>query len=482
MDHAQCPLSRLCLNRRKFLAGSGLGFLGMALASQADLIAGVAGQAPSAPVPDVPAAKARVGLIYSHIGPDRPTWPYINYDYESRKKEITAKLKAACPNTEFVIETALDKETAVKLVKQMDDVDGFITYPVGCWTGAVDVVMHSGKPVLLVDDLYAGTGEFITQYGVAVREKLPVVGIASSNFRDVERAARLFEVMKGIQSAKVLDVTEHDIQARADEIRKHTGIEVIRITADELEAQYQKADAREATLWADKWMKAARKVVEPTRDEIIKSGKMHLAISSLMKERAAEAITIDCLTLFYGNKMSAYPCLSFHQLNNDGFIGACEGDLNSTATMVMMRHLVARPGYISDPVFDTSKSEIIYAHCVAPTKVYGPNGKSNPYLIRTHSEDRKGAVVQSLMPVGETVTTIEANLAEKALVVHTGRTTANIDDEKACRTKLAAKVNLEKIMNNWQWGWHRVTFYGDSRQEVKQLATLMRFRVFEEDV
>src|SRR5574337_693990 len=35
---------------------------------------------------------------------------------------------------------------------------------------------------------------------------------------------------------------------------------------------------------------------------------------------------------------------------------------------------VGRPGYISDPVIDTSKNQIIYAHCVAPTKVFGPGG------------------------------------------------------------------------------------------------------------
>ena len=38
-----------------------------------------------------------------------------------------------------------------------------------------------------------------------------------------------------------------------------------------------------------------------------------------------------------------------------------------------------RPGYISDPVIDTSKRQIIYAHCVASNKAFGPKGAANPY-------------------------------------------------------------------------------------------------------
>jgi hypothetical protein len=58
-----------------------------------------------------------------------------------------------------------------------------------------------------------------------------------------------------------------------------------------------------------------------------------------------------------------------------------------------------RPGYISDPVIDTSKRQIIYAHCVASNKVFGPHGGSNPFRIMTHSEDRSGASVRSILPV-----------------------------------------------------------------------------------
>jgi len=53
----------------------------------------------------------------------------------------------------------------------------------------------------------------------------------------------------------------------------------------------------------------------------------------------------------------------------------------------------------------------------------------------------------------------------------------------ACRTKLAVEVkgDVYKLLNYWdQWGWHRVTFYGDLKEPVYHLAALMGFEVIEE--
>ena len=179
--------------------------------------------------------------------------------------------------------------------------------------------------------------------------------------------------------------------------------------------------------------------------------------------------------------MAAYPCLGFFQLNNDGLVGACEADLESATTMLLMTYLTARPGYISDPVIDTSKNQIIYAHCVAPNKVYGPEGPDNPYDIRDHSEDRKGAAVQSLMPLGEMTTSLKLVPWEKKVVLHQAKTVENIHEDRACRTKLAAEPpDARKLMKNWKYGWHRVTVYGDWKVRVETAAALLGFEVEEE--
>jgi hypothetical protein len=124
-----------------------------------------------------PDEKAKIRLVFSHIEPEKPTWPNIGYDYEGRKKELIKRLRQGCPNIEF----------------------------------------------------------------------------------------------------------------------------------EALNDAYRKADSAKARSWADRWIRDAEKVVEPTRQEIEKSGAMYLGMCDLMERHKARAITINCLGGFYGGSITAYP-------------------------------------------------------------------------------------------------------------------------------------------------------------------------------
>jgi len=50
---------------------------------------------------------------------------------------------------------------------------------------------------------------------------------------------------------------------------------------------------------------------------------------------------------------------------------------------------------------------------VAPNKVFGPDGETNPFRIMTHSEDRSGASVQSILPANYLTTTLELDSGRK---------------------------------------------------------------------
>ena len=125
--------------------------------------------------------------------------------------------------------------------------------------------------------------------------------------------------------------------------------------------------------------------------------------------------------------------LRMGQLNNEGLTGVCEADLDSTITQLLIRYLTGRPAYVSDPVIDTATNQIIYAHRVATNKVYGPDGLSNP------------------LPLGEILTTIKVSVTNKAFSIHQEESVANVEEDKACRTKLAAEVDVEKILNNYRF-------------------------------
>jgi hypothetical protein len=87
------------------------------------------------------------------------------------------------------------------------------------------------------------------------------------------------------------------------------------------------------------------------------------------------------------------------------------------------------------------------------------------------------------MPLGRMTTTLEFNPDKHQVIIHQGKSVANIDEDKACRTKLAAEVigDIDKLLEYWdQWGWHRVTFYGDLKRPVEHIAALLGFEVIEE--
>jgi hypothetical protein len=86
------------------------------------------------------------------------------------------------------------------------------------------------------------------------------------------------------------------------------------------------------------------------------------------------------------------------------------------------------------------------------------------------------------MPLGEMTTTLKFHPVRKEVVFHQAKTVANIDEDKACRTKLAAEVkDIHKLMGEWdRWGWHRVTFYGDLKQPLETISALLGFTMVPE--
>jgi len=433
--------------------------------------------------------KAKEKVIYPADRPDRPSWPYIGYDVEKRSREVMAILQGQLPEFEFSPSVYYSSEEAeCAFQSERDQFDGYLVYMTALWRGIAEFYVRNARPVIVADELYSGSGGLLRVYSLIKKEHLPAIGVASSDFQDVVDAVRLIDVMKKMRQANILVVADGEAWGARQEIVVQVaeifGTQSAQMSSDALKAYYEKVDADEAEHWKNKWIQEALKVVEPDEEEILRSARMYLALKAAMQDRRADAVTVDCLGLYYAGKLSAYPCLGFFQLNNEGSTGVCEADVESTLTQLLIRYLAGRPGYVSDPVIDTATGQIIYAHCVATSRAFGPNELANPYVIRSHAEDRKGASVQSLLPLGHQITTLKVSAEHKAFAIHTGKTVANVEDDKACRTKLAAEVDAQRILDNYHseiFGWHRVTCYGDYRKQLINLTTLYGLDVLEED-
>ena len=505
-----------CLSRRGFVKGCGA-----ALAMGAG--AGRAG------AEDKEARKpVRVAVVFLSNSHGREMWPYPNFDCEPRHRAILAKLRKGCKDIEFIPVVAKSPNDAAKALALKDKVDGYIVY---CVTLAfalrrvLDQVVRLGKPTIVADEVLGGTAIFLMGYSAAARRKLPVVGVSSRRDEDLVAAARAFAELgkpgatpaafvkrcgaayRGTFPAADKTPCKADTPALTDigecvkrfrashmiivgrgkpgAVYDCLGAKATCCGFDELKALYDKVDPKAAAQWADRWAKQAAKVIEPKPEVIRRAGAMYLATLELMKRHKADTVTMNCLGGFASGKLPSYPCLGFMQLLDDGLQGVCEAQTDDSLSMMMARILTGRPGYVSDPAIDTSKGEVIYAHCVATTKVFGPAGSQNPYEVRSlHNRDPRGVCTQSFMPAGYMTTSFRTKYGAKQLVIHQARSTGNVVSDYGCRTKLRARVrgDIEKLMAQWdRFGWHRVTVYGDLKAPLIEFGKALGLKTIVEE-
>jgi L-fucose isomerase-like protein len=267
-------------------------------------------------------------------------------------------------------------------------------------------------------------------------------------------------------------------------IKERLGAEAIPLKLEQVQEAMKAVDAKAAEAEAEEyWLKVAQKVVEPKRDEIINSARMYLATKALMAKERVRAITSShCM----GNPRG---CFTFSKLNDEGLVGACEGDMDSTLTMLIFGYAFNVPGFITDPVFDVGKNALIHFHCTSATKLDGPQGKRMPFNIRNQTDSQGGVALEVENRVGQMVTCAKLIDLDKMLI-STGKIIEVTHSPLGCRTQFTTEVkDARSMFHNWGGGvlkggvmtlLHRAVFYGDRMQDIKNLAPLMGFKVIEE--
>jgi hypothetical protein len=425
----------------------------------------------------------------------RPSWPRPDADLrqdiagiEARLAEVERRYPGQVRFTGGeMVNNAAEMDAWLAKKEDCDVVLAFnmvtIVYPM------LRKLVESGQPSLMFAVPYAGHDW--THAAAFVQRGARLELIASSDFSDLDPYVPLFRAIHHLKHSKVLLVSPPASHPDSGGYAKQFGTAFAYPTYLDLKGRYDAVSADKASKLASEFIRAAVKVVEPTRPEIVDSMRLALAIEALLEEHRANAIAIDCLGGFGRRELPAYPCVAFSRLNDAGMYGVCECDLESTMTQLLVTSCSGMPGFVSDPVFDTSRNEVIHAHCVSATRLRGVGGEACPYLVRTHLEDHKGVSMQVLAPAGGAVTV--ARFADAGrMMVSTGEALGNVDDERGCRTKIRTKVkDARELLAGWAAALkgpmpgtrdllHRVVFYGDHVQAVERLGRMTGFQVIHE--
>jgi L-fucose isomerase-like protein len=316
-----------------------------------------------------------------------------------------------------------------------------------------------------------------------------VILLTSSDLAELDRAAALLRVPVRMRQSRIILIGPARGTAAAcsaEKVKQQLGAELIPMTAEQIIQAHNAVDPKAAEAEAQRyWIGPARKIVEPSREDVCNSARLYLALKDIMIERGAQAVTSShCMGL------PAKGCLAFSKLNDLGLVGACEGDMDSTLTMLMFSYAFGVPGFISDPLFDTSKNAVIHAHCTSTTKLDGSSGERAPFLIRTQCDTNQGVSLEVQMRVGQRITCAKlANL--DTMLISTGKIIELTDYfDRGCRTQITTEVrDARKMSHGWGSGvlgqdmmtlLHRVVFYGDHLQSAGDLCTLMGINLVEE--
>lgn len=484
------------ISRREFV-GATAAMAGLAAAGGA--VAGAAGSG-GFKLPGF--TKARVLRVF--IG-RHPAWPKPDLNVEAEIAKLREGIDKAegADEIEFIgNQYVTDAAALAPLLKAHADVDGVLAVQVCMGTSPMLAMLaDSGVPTISFATPYSGHEWCIVPDLAKAGKKIDV--IPTSDFSDATQAFRQFRAIHRLKETKVLYVAGGGHPAPepyAGRVKEKFGTRIVPLDHARLVEAYESIDAGMVQADTEQWISKAQKVVEPSKEEITKSARLSLGLQKVLAEENAQAITINCLGLFGMKGLPAYPCFGFTRLNDLGLIGVCEADLLSTMTQIIYQHLTGKPGFVTDPVFDTSNNTVIHAHCVAATKMDGPAGESAPYVIRSHLEDYKGAVLQTKMRVGQAITMaklvgVDPNVPQKpslaaspiesygvdTMLVSTGEIVGVPDSDRGCRTQITTRVrDARKMLEQWSHGLHRVIFYGDHLADTRRLGRFLGVNVVEE--
>jgi hypothetical protein len=423
----------------------------------------------------------RTGDIYL----SRPT------DEIAKFKQYLFGIEKKLGDVTFVGGETVPPDDIAAVVAKLSNADGVLMFHLSGHGGgapqeAMQKLVDIGLPTAVFTQPFSGHGwMYFPQWQ---KEGKKVVLLPTSDWSELDRVAALMRVPARLKQTRILVVRGPmgtPAACAAEQVKVKFGVEMIPITVEQTIEAFNAVDINDAKAEAEQyWIRPAKDIVEPTRDEVVGAARFYLALKNLMAANRAIAVTSsNCM----GGP--AKGCLAFSKLNDMGCVGACEGDMDSTLTMLMFAYAFGVPGFISDPVFDTSRNALIHFHCTSATKMDGPNGKRRPFTIRTQTDSHRGVSLDVENRVGQPVTCAKlVNL--DTMLISTGKIIDVTHDPLGCRTQFVTEVpDARNMFQNWGAGLcgkdtmtllHRVVFYGDHAQSMRDMGVLVGFKVVEE--
>ncbi|MHC4229073.1 MAG: hypothetical protein ACYSW0_16730 [Planctomycetota bacterium] len=470
--------------RREFL---GTGVAGGLMLAGATWTHAWASQSP----PGQPRGKSRIGVIFTGTPvPVHRNWGADVTQIEAMKARL-ARAEKELGNVELVMGQSSSTEETAAVLKKAGPAAPVLVINVQNFalTRVVTPILDGSHPMVFFSLPASGHDWMYAPRWHSRGHRLTL--LASSDYDELERALRLLRVIPMMKQTRILlfpPARGTKPAQSPDQVKKRLGADVVAIEEKAFSEMISAAEDDAVRVEINRWTKDAKEIVEPNKEDIRKAARVSVALQNLMERERAQGLAVGtCM----GWLPKGFPCLGFARLRDSGIPAACEGDMDSLLTMMLFQYLIDRPGFQGNATFDTARNALWTAHCTAPLKMDGPDGKDAPYLLRGHSEvGGSGCVPEVQYRLGQTVTrakliNLDTMLASTGKIIEVPAKSVH-----GCRSQIVTEVrDATKMAANWSSVLetedamtllHRVVFYGDHMDSVHHLARLMGMKVVQE--
>ena len=466
------------MSRRNFLWTLSTATAGIALSSKQLLGAGISTQASSR---QKGTATVRGAFVYPSSESLKKvgyySWPGSTFDAEGRQaqymrriRQIERKLGMRILMDDKPIADKADTTRFINEVKQSKP-DGLLLIPFK--------KSHFGHARHIISEVKIPT-VVLTTLGILLSPHIrqvyrsPGVYLINSldNLDAVEYGMKMVKTARWMKDSLLLNIVPSEAK---ETIVPHLGTRIKTIPHVKFFEEFERTKVtNEVKELANAYRKNAKRVVQPTKADIVDAAKTYFVLKRIIETNKADAVMMECLPGLRRPHKHAPPCMGFMSLRDEGIVAGCQSDLNATLTMMLIQQLFDKPGFQQNASMETEKNHYFGAHCTSPSKMNGVDKPPEPYILMNHAEAGWGCVPRVLFTKDQEVT-MALYLSEKKprMLIYSGKVIdcPPIPQTGGCRTNIEMTINgVEDVCD--VKGMHQISFYGNYTKQLQRFCQL----------
>jgi L-fucose isomerase-like protein len=399
------------------------------------------------------------------------------------------KLKQLTENLEFdaqiLKDVVINEETDVPLLDEhIAKADVILLYKPHLGLGnCIAKISEYTLPIIFFNDEGMVNNPLDALEYIYPREKVWV----AVDYQDLNNFLEALSVKKKLGQTRILILNADyphwerflcRVHGGREAIKEKLGIELEYVKSEDVIRRWKNIDENRVKPIVEKWTREAEKIVEPEEKDLKAVAKLYLVMKDLLKEKNAHAITMA-----YGEGPLPVPCFAYTNLRDEGMPSACEADIISLLSMIILDYIVEKPCFMGNTFIDATDGTLILSHCVCPRKMEGYNANPVPYTLRCyHREKFTGSLTAFVkMKKGQEVTICRLSGDLKNMLITRGiiADSVEMEDDTYCRVKAKVKVKNPKEFIHKTTGNHHVMAYGYYREQLRKLNEMLGIATIE---